>query len=153
MKKSQLKTEYANKLIQSGIEPYSVVRHSYTNNRLTGVLDKVQNTNRDLSPTLDTRCDCLGVATKEREGNMPNLRIRKLTPCECLKLMGFTREDYDAMRQIGMSDSQIYHCAGDSLITTIAAGLIGVMCLDEKELRQKQENYVEVVRTDEKKNN
>lgn len=85
--------------------------------------------------------------------NMPNLRIRKLTPCECLKLMGFTREDYEAMRQIGMSDSQIYHCAGDSLITTIAAGLIGSMCLDEKELRQKQENYVEVVRTDEKKNN
>lgn len=66
MKKSKLKTEFANKLLQNGIKPYSVVRHSYTNNRLSGKkdIDTVQSINTDLCPTLDTRCDCLAVVVE-----------------------------------------------------------------------------------------
>lgn len=65
MKKSDLKKEFANKLLESGIKPYSIVRHSYTNNRLKGKIDQSQNVNTDLCNTLDTRCDCLGVVMKE----------------------------------------------------------------------------------------
>ena len=50
---------------------------------------------------------------------MNNLRIRKLTPSECLKLMGFTDKDYEAMKQVGLSDSAIYHCAGDSIVVSV----------------------------------
>ena len=35
------------------------------------------------------------------------LKIRKLTPCECLKLMGFDEEDYKAMKSAELSDSQV----------------------------------------------
>lgn len=71
MKKTKLKSEYANKLLQNGIKPYSVVRHSYTNNRLSGKtkLDTIQSVNTDLCPTLDTRCDCLAVVVEIKDGN------------------------------------------------------------------------------------
>ena len=181
----KLKSEYAEKLLKSGIEPYSVVRHSYTKNRMNGKLDQVQNTDRKLSPTLDTRCDCLGVVVKrfknyiswrDKKGNfntecnrtslendlsltiptndltkvaintggienMENLRIRKLIPFECLKLMGFTKQDYENMRKLGMSDSAIYHVAGDSIITTCLVGIFAPFV--EKDHAPIIENYVE----------
>lgn len=59
------------------------------------------------------------------------LRIRKLTPCECLRLQGFTDEDYQALVDIGLSNSAIYHVAGDSIITT---------CLGSIFLMFKEEN-------------
>lgn len=46
-------------------------------------------------------------------------RIRKLTPLECMRLMGFSDKDEQAMRSIGMSDSAIYHCAGDSIVVDV----------------------------------
>ena len=52
------------------------------------------------------------------------LRIRKLTPKECLRLMGFTDEDYQVLKDIGLSDSAIYHVAGDSIITTCLVALL-----------------------------
>ena len=60
-------------------------------------------------------------------GTVQKMRIRKLTPCECLKLMGFDEEDYKAMRKAGLSDSQIYHCAGDSIVVSVLMGIFGTL--------------------------
>ena len=49
----------------------------------------------------------------------PQYRIRKLTPLECLRLMGFDDEDYEKVRAIGMSDSQIYKQAGNSIVVNV----------------------------------
>lgn len=46
-------------------------------------------------------------------------RLRKLTPLECMRLMGFNDKDEQAMRSIGMRDSAIYHCAGDSIVVDV----------------------------------
>lgn len=46
-------------------------------------------------------------------------KLRKLTPLECMRLMGFSDKDEQAMRSIGMSDSAIYHCAGDSIVVDV----------------------------------
>lgn len=75
-----------------------------------------------------------------------NLRIRKLCPCETTKLMGFERKDYQAMRDIGMSDMQIYHCCGDSIVVTCLMGIFGQMLFDEDTLKNKLETYVEGVK-------
>ena len=81
---------------------------------------------------------------RERESDKMSLRIRKLVPLETLKLMGFERKDEQAMRSVGMSDMAIYHCAGDSLVTTICALLLGQMLpMSEQELHQKINDYVE----------
>lgn len=71
------------------------------------------------------------------------LRIRKLTPCECMKLMGFTKEDYQALVDIGMSDSAIYHMAGDSIITTCLVALLNPLVNEEHTHIDIINNYVE----------
>lgn len=81
-----------------------------------------------------------------REREQSNLRIRKLTPKECMRLMGFTDEDTNAMYEAGMSDAQIYHCAGDSLITTLFGALVGTMIHDETELKRLLEEYIEKIK-------
>lgn len=183
--KSNMKEQLCNELIEKGIKENSVIRHSYTSNRLNNGeknMGRVQSQDRDLCPTLDTRCDCLGIATKtyknyvtwknnkgefntecnraslpdklsltlatndmakvvENSGGNSIIRIRKLTPTTCMKLMGFTKEDVAAMRQAGMSDMQIYHCAGDSIVTTVLMGIFGEM--SETDYHKKIENYVE----------
>ena len=60
---------------------------------------------------------------RERETSSM-LRIRKLTPKECMRLMGFSDEDYESMVEFGLSDSQIYHCAGDSIVVSCIVGLV-----------------------------
>lgn len=81
-----MKTELCNNLIKDGkVKENDVIRHSYTTSRMNGEMKDLKQNN--LSPTLDTRCDCLGVVN--------NLRIRKLTPKECFRLMGVKDEDYE----------------------------------------------------------
>ena len=43
--------------------------------------------------------------------------IRKLTPRECFKLMGFTFEDWDKCSNVGISNSAGYKAAGNSIVT------------------------------------
>lgn len=42
------------------------------------------------------------------------IRIRKLTPKECFRLMGFSDENFDAAQKVGISNSQLYKQAGNS---------------------------------------
>jgi len=44
-------------------------------------------------------------------------RIRKLTENECYKLMGFTDEDCQRCKDVGMSKTQLYKQAGNSIVT------------------------------------
>lgn len=46
-------------------------------------------------------------------------RIRKLTPLECFRLMGFDDEDYNKCIKIGISNSQLYKQAGNSIVVDV----------------------------------
>ena len=46
----------------------------------------------------------------------PSYRIRKLTPRECFRLMGVTETDIDKIQQSGVSQSQQYKMAGNSIV-------------------------------------
>ena len=91
--------------------------------------------------------DSITLNTIDRPSVKQNLRIRKLTPCECIKLMGFERKDYEALSNAGLSDSAIYHCAGDSIVTTVIMGLIGTMT--NKDYKKVINDYVERIVNDE----
>ena len=54
----------------------------------------------------------------ERGVVVNNLRIRKLTPRECFRLMGVKDEDYDKIAK-NQSDSSLYHLAGDSIVVNV----------------------------------
>ena len=64
-----------------------------------------------LSPTL---------TTNKGEGNkiLSNLRIRKLTPKECFRLMGFSDENFEAAEKT-VSNSQLYKQAGNSIVVDV----------------------------------
>lgn len=72
------------------------------------------------SPTVTTH----GGGNQEEKFLMENLRIRKLTPKECFRLMGVKDEDSD---KLDTSNSTKYHLAGDSIVTTVLMAIFGEM--------------------------
>ena len=67
--------------------------------------------NGDISPTLTTTP---GVCRLESL-----IRIRRLTPIECFRLMGFSDEDFWKAKEAGVSDSQLYKQAGNSIVVDV----------------------------------
>ena len=62
---NDLKRELCNYLIKNNmVKEYDVIKHSYTNARFNDWKTRNIECN-NISPTLDTRCDCLGVVIKE----------------------------------------------------------------------------------------
>lgn len=51
-------------------------------------------------------------------GNTTNLRIRKLTPKECWRLMGFSDDDFHKAEAVN-SNSQLYKQAGNSIVVDV----------------------------------
>ena len=114
---NNLKTKLCNYLIDNNlVEESDVIRHSYSTNRMNN-FKKQNSRNNKVAPTLDTRCDCLGVTVRgvDRE----NLRIRKLTPKECWRLMGFDDEDFEKAKSNNISNSQLYKQAGNSIVVNV----------------------------------
>lgn len=72
-----------------------------------------------------------------------NYRIRKLTPIEYWKLMGMTMEDCEKARKIGISDSQLYHQAGNGLVTNCVQEIFEHLYKAEvsKDYRCTDENF------------
>lgn len=48
-----------------------------------------------------------------------NYRIRKLTPLECWRLMGFQDEHFNKAQNAGISNSQLYKQAGNSIVVDV----------------------------------
>lgn len=232
VEENSMKKTLCNKLIESGkVREGDVIRHSYSKNRIEEIDNgkyRKENTNNNICPTLETRCDCLGVCVDDNKylgtyeysksnnfmqnksrfkpdkkvsntllasGNnngivvlenhgtdepkviggigekksnngtqwflqdriydnniatsictsfnpyylTKHLRIRKLTPCECYKLMGFTQRDYEKCAKI-QSNATIYHQAGDSIVVTVLIAIFGkLLGIDYEEVIK---NYV-----------
>ena len=51
----------------------------------------------------------------------PFIRIRKLTPRECWRLMGLTFEDCDKASELGVANTHLYRQAGNGIITNCCA--------------------------------
>ena len=49
----------------------------------------------------------------------PNLRIRRLTPLECWRLMNFDDEDFFKAKATGVSNTQLYKMAGNSIVVNV----------------------------------
>lgn len=64
--------------------------------------------------TIKTSCADIGVVVF----NGTRVRIRKLTPKECWRLMGFTDEDFEKARKVN-SDTQLYKQAGNSIVVKV----------------------------------
>ena len=64
-----------------------------------------------------------------------NIRIRKLTPTECYKLMGFTKEDCKKASDAGVSNSQLYKQAGNSIVVNVLEAIFTSLGENYEEFR------------------
>jgi len=78
-----------------------------------------------------------------------NLRVRKLTPKECIRLMGFQDKDYQAMVDNGLSSSSIYHMAGDSIVVPVLMGIFSKLFNNDDKHIELINDYVEGIKEDE----
>lgn len=56
------------------------------------------------------------IPTGDSQGTLDGMRIRKLTPRECWRLMGFNDADFDKAQAAGISNTQLYKQAGNSIV-------------------------------------
>lgn len=75
-----------------------------------------------LSPTVRT------VTGGNKELKVEDLkgRVRKLTPRECWRLMGFSDEDFNKAATIN-SDAQLYKQAGNSIVVNVLMAIFNEM--------------------------
>lgn len=64
-----------------------------------------------------------------------SLRIRKLTPLECWRLMGFDDEDFYKARDAGISNTQLYKQAGNSIVVNVLEGIFNNLFKGEKKMK------------------
>lgn len=110
--------------------------------------------NNNIMPTLLTR-DKVGVVVKVENyspdehnvntivDNIPSLRIRKLTPLECFKLMGVKPSDY---LKISCSNAQKYKQAGNSIVTTCLMAIYSQL-FDDVDYKYYIEKLLKELRT------
>ena len=151
-----MKTKLCNDLIQQGkVKENDVIRHSYTTSRMNGEMKDLKQNN--ISPTLDTRCDCLGVCVgtyqyaksdnfmhgkdrlqlgKETSDTLQTTPKEGIVNSE-LRIRKLTpREagrlmgvkDEDITKMLkNQSDASAFHCFGDSIVIDVIKAIIGEM--------------------------
>ena len=86
-----------------------------------------------IAPTVMENYGTVTAVVEEKETLKFPLRIRKLTPKECWRLMGVKDEDFDNVSK-NQSNSSLYHLAGDSIVTTCLMAIFGeLLGIDWKE--------------------
>lgn len=85
---------------------------------------------RKVAHTLLSSCHKMHRAGVDNYISRKNKNIRRLTPRECLNLMGWVNKSYKPMKfetkynNVGISDTQLYRQAGNSVVVWVAAQII-----------------------------
>lgn len=85
----------------------------------SGELQTSRHTMQQLEPRNDGVTNTLTTVQKDNLLCEPTFRIRKLTPRECFRLMGVDDEDIDTIQAAGISNSQMYKLAGNSIVKDV----------------------------------
>jgi DNA (cytosine-5)-methyltransferase 1 len=77
---------------------------------------------------------CVATSTFFNPNYTHNLRIRKLTPKECWRLMGFDDEDYERASKFN-SNTQLYKQAGNSIVVNVLEAIFTNLLLNTEQKR------------------
>ena len=76
------------------------------------------------------------------------LRIRKLTPKECFRLMGVRDKDFENIAE-NQSRASLYHLAGDSIVVAVLVAILSHF-VDGFDFNKYIENFYEKIKIGEK---
>jgi DNA (cytosine-5)-methyltransferase 1 len=79
-----------------------------------------------IAPNLSSNYDLKCVGFLDIKGNNSTLRIRKLTPRECWRLMGISDDDFDKASKVN-SNSQLYKQAGNAIVVDVLEAIFREM--------------------------
>lgn len=114
---------YNKKVNQSGTSPTITTRPEGFKTAILVVDEQNKYVRQDgIVGTLTTD----GSSPKHNNRIIENLRIRKLTPKECGRLMGVRDKDIDTMA-VNQSNSSQYHLYGDSIVVDVLMAIFGQM--------------------------
>lgn len=118
--------EYGNKRVQSLVDSGKISCHEVQ------FLDAYNQTVSDICGTIKTTIDssCLSFISVP---DFANYCIRKLTPRECFRLMGVSEEDIDKIQSSGISNTQQYKMAGNSIVVDVLYHIFRKMFVDKKD--------------------
>lgn len=106
----QVRTEYGKE-----------VRNAYE----SGEVQEKWGNMKQLEPRTDGIANTLSTVQKDNYLLEPSeLRIRKLTPKECFRLMGFEDSDFEKAEAVN-SNSQLYKQAGNSIVVPVVENILG----------------------------
>lgn len=100
------------------------------NNFVVGSMQKnaYVGSTKGISPTVTAACGMGG-------GQTPMIgddeRLRKITPRECFRLMGVDDADIDTIQSAGISNSQQYKLAGNSIVVDVLYHIFRKMFVDK----------------------
>lgn len=80
-----------------------------------------------------THCGTFGVVEKYNQ-----YRIRKLTPLECWRLMGFSDEDFHKSEEVN-SNSQLYKQAGNSIVKNVLIAIFSQMIPEKENAKNRRD--------------
>lgn len=124
------------------------------NKRLASMVDKIDPTktqaidmyNQSVHEEMHT------IKTNVDRANMTaitqNLRIRKLTPRECFRLMGVRDKDFENIAE-NQSRASLYHLAGDSIVVAVLVAILSHF-VDGFDFNKYIENFYEKIKIGEK---
>ena len=78
----------------------------------------------NISPTIATQDNAGGLMQVSVDSNK-KYRIRRLTPRETWRLMDFTDGQFDRAKAAGLSDTQLYKQAGNSIVVGVLEQIMG----------------------------
>lgn len=125
---------FANTLqTNAGVRPSDNFLIELTKNRFVGVWDGYNQRMRKESDIVGTLTQNCGADAKRNGQHIvqqdftepTSYRIRKLTPKECFRLMGFVDEDFYKCQDAGISNSQLYKQAGNSIVVNVLMAIFG----------------------------
>lgn len=67
---------------------------------------------------------CKTLPTSDSQVVLDGCRIRKLTPLECWRLMGFSDASFKRAQSSGVSNSQLYKQAGNSIVVNVLEAIL-----------------------------
>lgn len=91
------------------------------------------NTRQQIEPRKDDLTNTITTVQKDNLVSNSNIRIRKLTPRECFRLMGVEDADIDKIQVAGISNSQQYKMAGNSIVVDVLYHIFANMFLTEED--------------------
>ena len=59
------------------------------------------------------------------------MKIRRLTPLECWRLMGFDDDDFYKAKNAGVSNTQLYRQAGNSIVVNVLENILYELFYEE----------------------